>query len=231
MRNSINLPLEAEGLQAVISAIADAMTYEATFALVSNISKNQKNDELSAESSIFDRLIWTTRLAYMVGYAEAIEVYEAATCEGILHLDSIGLGIEYPSDEEYSKNITQVCEFLKITKKNRPIPRIAVEAEEDIISPRRLTKRLPDGKIEVRADVDYCLEKLWRYENTGFEPEYLLCRTERPHIDFNDYFDIENVTEETAHYLLNLRELINVTYEKAYAMGRKDENESLSRNQ
>ena len=45
----------------------------------------------------------------------------------------------------------------------------------------RITRKLDDDRIAVRLDVDgYThLERLWEYENTGFEPKEIAPRRER----------------------------------------------------
>lgn len=226
MENAIYLPLDEESLDKVIETLSEALNYEATLAIMLSILEADSNDELKAGSSMFDRVTWSTRIAYMSGFIAGMDIYETASNEGVLFLDSITDKFEKVDSEEYRESIIRVSDYLNLSKSNHPVPQMAVSIEEELISPRRVTRLMGNGKIDVRFDNEFCLKKLWLYENTGFEPEDMYCRSSRPHIDIMKQFVGElPVGEEAKNYLI-LQELLDKVYEFAYATGRKEERES-----
>jgi len=225
MDNAIELPLGEDGLISVIEAVADAMTYEATLALMYSLIKEETDDDLKDASSLFDRLTWMIRVAYIFGVVEGVEVYEAASYEGEFYTDSIIGIIDKMTAEEYSEAVTKVSRFLNISGDIHPVPSIAVEDEECLIAPRRITRRMTNGRITARLDEKSCLEKLWRYENTGFEPEDILSRADRPHIDMMECYKGEPLSGEHAQTVLLLQNIFDGLFEGAYAAGRKAERE------
>ena len=226
MENAIELPLEEEGMYTVIEAVATAMTYEVTLALMYTLGEMDINDELKSASSLFDRITWFTRTAYITGFVDGIEMYDDATYEGELYIGSINAKVEEMISEEYGETIMRIGDHLNLLGDIHPVPRVASEAEELLISPRRITRRMGDGRITVRLDGEACLEKLWRYEDTGFEPEDMLRKEYRPHMDMMEYYEGEPPTGEVAESLLIVQNLLDSVYEYAYAKGRKAERET-----
>jgi len=226
MENTIELPLGEAGMRTLIGAVADAMTYEATIALMDKITAEDVDDELKAASSLFDRMTWFIRIAYLCGVSEGLDIYEAAYNESELFVDNIAQKIEKMTSEGYSENVMRVSNFLKITNDIHPVPSIAVEAEEQLLYPRRITRRMDDGKITARLNEESCLEKLWRYENTGFEPDEILYRSNRPHVDLMKNFEGEKPTGELAKTILSFQAILDKVYESAYEKGKKAEREA-----
>jgi len=223
MKNALELPLGEEGMLTVYEAVADAMTYEATLALMASVLPVEIDDELKAASSLLDKLTWYIRTSYISGFADGVEIYDAAYSESELYIDSIRAKFETMSSEEYSETVIRVSNFLRIIGELHPVPSIAVEAEEELWSPRRLTSRLNDGTISLRTNERFCLEKLWQYENTGFEPGELLKRSDRPHIDISGAIPDEPLSGKVAEIFLMYQDSIDAAFEAGYAKGKKEE--------
>ena len=87
----------------------------------------------------------------------------------------------------------------------------------------RLTRRLDDGRIAARLDGRNTLEKLWAYEETGYEPEEIA--PYRPHLDLIKAWQVLAekselpCSEERMEWLKAMQAILDREYETGFADG------------
>ncbi|MCL2035430.1 MAG: hypothetical protein FWG94_11985 [Oscillospiraceae bacterium] len=203
MSNPNTLPFGKEALQAVIDVVADKMTYELAATLLVAIPKSPS----SADNTFLDCIICVARSAYLVGYADGLEVYDEAMGAGEVDAEKITGGIERMTDEEYSETIKRACELFKLTHRGHPIPR---------------------KTIEQIADADKWsdpLDKLAAYEASGYEPEDIPNRADERRYNLINTLQAagNDLDEKQARLFTSLQAITDGEYNVGYANGSADE--------
>jgi len=116
--NTPNILGEA-GIKAAIEAVSNHMTYELTLALMVEIAADME-EYPDPKTTRLDSILWSVRYAYITGYCNALETYEAAISGDESRLTSRGANM---SEEEFCENVRRIHGFLGLYGEDlRPAP-------------------------------------------------------------------------------------------------------------